>query len=217
MRAFFRAIRTISAPICVSLGAASTVPSGGDGAPSYVQDAFKHLYHQKPNTKTTPIADDTVEQTNVFVEQPQAAPASFNQYLSRFIDHTVLKPLSTENDIRKMCSEAIKHNFFSVCCNPCWVSLCRELLRGTNVKICCVVGFPLGSNTTEIKVLEARQAVADGANEIDMVMNIGHAKSGNWGVVFEDIATVVTVVPNNVKVKVILETCLLTDQEIVEA
>ena len=98
------------------------------------------------------------------IKQPETISFNPSQYLSRFIDHTVLKPKSTESDIRKMCDEAIKYDFFSVCCNPCWVSLCKELLKGTNVKICCVVGFPLGSNTTKMKILEAEQAVKDGAD-----------------------------------------------------
>merc|ERR1712154_570081 len=112
---------------------------------------------------------------------------------------------------------AVKYNFFSVCCNPCWVPLCKELLKDSDVAICCVVGFPLGANTTQIKVLEAIQAVEDGANEIDMVMNVGQAKSENWEFVQNDIGMVVASVPSNVAVKVILETCLLSDNEIIEA
>eukprot|EP00486_Rosalina_sp_Unknown_P006050 CAMPEP_0201571298 /NCGR_PEP_ID=MMETSP0190_2-20130828/13997_1 /ASSEMBLY_ACC=CAM_ASM_000263 /TAXON_ID=37353 /ORGANISM="Rosalina sp." /LENGTH=362 /DNA_ID=CAMNT_0047995777 /DNA_START=18 /DNA_END=1106 /DNA_ORIENTATION=- len=151
------------------------------------------------------------------IKESEYIPSNPTQYLSRFIDHTVLKPKSTESDIRKMCDEAIKYDFFSVCCNPCWVSLCKQLLKGTNVKICCVVGFPLGSNTTNIKVLEAAQAVKDGADEIDMVMNIGQAKSRNWNYVRDDIELVVNIVPEDVAIKVILETCLLSDDEIIEA
>lgn len=93
-----------------------------------------------------------------------AAPSNTSLYLAEFIDHTVLKPKSTEQDIIKMCTEAKEYNFFSVCCNPCWVPKCKELLVDSNVKICSVVGFPLGANTTEIKVMEAIHAVHDGAD-----------------------------------------------------
>lgn len=101
---------------------------------------------------------------SIEIKEAESIPFNPSKYLSRFIDHTVLKPKSSEDDIRKMCDEAIKYDFFSVCCNPCWVSLCQQLLKDSNVKICCVVGFPLGSNTTQIKVLEAQQAVKDGAD-----------------------------------------------------
>merc|ERR1712083_919929 len=117
-----------------------------------------------------------------------------------------------------MCMEAKEYKFFSVCCNPCWVKKCKELLVGSEVKICCVVGFPLGANTSDIKAMEAMHAVHDGADEIDMVMNIGKAKSGDWQFVQEDIAKVVSAVAEEgVAVKVILETCFLTDDEVVRA
>merc|ERR1712154_462537 len=113
---------------------------------------------------------------------------------------------------------AVKYNFFSVCCTPCWVPKCKELLVDSNVKICSVVGFPLGANTTEIKVMEAIHAVHDGADEIDMVMNIGKAKSGDWDFVQQDIAKVVeAVAEEGVAVKVILETGFLDDDEVVKA
>merc|ERR1740123_994341 len=116
-----------------------------------------------------------------------------------------------------MCAEAVAHSFFSVCCNPSWVGLCRQLTLDSTVKVCCVVGFPLGANTSAIKRLEAEQAVRDGADEIDMVMNIGRARSGDWAFVARDIRSVVESVSPSVRVKVILETCLLTDAETVRA
>eukprot|EP01084_Bolivina_argentea_P066310 120862_1 len=245
---FIRNIGTISTPLCVTFGIASTVPTNKD-APDYVQDAFTQFnttyalktepqplieeHSHKTNTihplsslqpqsistesKTQSTTTDAIESTMTFENTPIETPINENQYLSRFIDHTVLKPKSTKQDIIKMCQEAIQFDFYSVCCNPCWVSLCKQLLKDTNVKICCVVGFPLGSNTTQMKLLEAQNAVKDGANEIDMVMNIGNAKSGNWEFVYNDIAMVVQSVPQNVLVKVILETCLLNNEEIIEA
>merc|ERR1712083_1022447 len=117
-----------------------------------------------------------------------------------------------------MCMEAKEYKFFSVCCNPCWVKKCKELLVGSEVKICCVVGFPLGANVSDIKAMEAMHAVHDGADEIDMVMNIGFAKSGDWASVQADISRVVEAVADEgVAVKVILETCFLTDEEVVQA
>ena len=123
---------------------------------------IERLEQDEESIEQDPDPKEPIKSTEI--KQPESISFSSSQYLSRFIDHTVLKPKSTESDIRKMCDEAIKYDFFSVCCNPCWVSLCKELLKGTNVKICCVVGFPLGSNTTRIKVLEAEQAVKDGAD-----------------------------------------------------
>jgi len=137
--------------------------------------------------------------------------------LAKYIDHTALKPNCNEKSIIKLCNEAINNGFYSVCVNPCWVSLCNELLKDTDVKVCSVVGFPLGANSTLIKCLEAKKAVKDGANEIDMVINIGYIKSNKWDLVKTDIESVVNTVPNDVIVKVILETCLLDDKEIIEA
>merc|ERR1711997_468545 len=156
-------------------------------------------------SNSEPVADGVEMEKSVEII---AASTDTALYLAEFIDHTVLKPKSTEQDIVKMCEEVKEYKFFSVCCNPCWVPKCKELLADSDVKICCVVGFPLGANTTEIKVMEAIHAVHDGANEIDMVMNIGKAKSGDWEFVKEDIAKVVSAVAEEgVAVKVILETC----------
>jgi deoxyribose-phosphate aldolase len=129
------------------------------------------------------------------------------------IDHTALKPDTTKEQIQKLCSEATEHGFASVCVNPCYVKLCNELLHGSNVKVCTVIGFPLGAATTSIKVAEAVEAMSNGANEIDMVINIGALKSGDLDFVKNDIEAVVQAAKDKALVKVILETCLLTEEE----
>jgi len=134
------------------------------------------------------------------------------------IDHTLLKPDATPDEIKKLCDEAAKYKFASVCINPCYVSLCSNLLKGTGVKVCTVIGFPLGSNTTEVKSFEAEQAIQNGAEEIDMVMNVGQHKQGNYDYVFNDINLVVlTAKKKGLICKVILETALLTDEEKIRA
>ena len=110
--------------------------------------------------------------------------------LARMIDHTILKPEATQDDVKKLCEEALKHNFFSCCVNSSWVRYVAQLLRGSSVKVCAVVGFPLGAGTPEIKALEARRAIREGAKEIDMVINVGLVKSGDWEAVTKDIRTV---------------------------
>ena len=134
--------------------------------------------------------------------------------LARYIDHTLLKPDSTEEQVRELCAEAREHHFRSVCVNPTWVALASELLRGSDVLTCTVVGFPLGANEPEIKALEARRAIRAGAREIDMVLNIGAMKSGDEALVLKDIRAVVESCRDGGAVcKVILETALLTDGE----
>jgi len=138
--------------------------------------------------------------------------------LVKLIDHTILKPEATDEDIEKLCEEAKKFRFYSVCVNPVWVTKARTLLRGTDVKICAVVGFPLGAQSPEIKTLEARRALREGAKEIDMVINIGALKSKDDLLVARDIRGVVEVCDEARAVsKVILETALLTDEEKVRA
>ena len=138
--------------------------------------------------------------------------------IAKLIDHTLLKPEATPDDIKKLCAEALKYGFASVCVNPCYVKLVSEILKGSKVKTCCVVGFPLGANRTETKVFEAEKAIEDGVDEIDMVMNIGMLKSGNYEYVERDIQAVVnTAHKYGVLVKVILETALLTDEEKIKA
>jgi deoxyribose-phosphate aldolase len=134
--------------------------------------------------------------------------------LVRLIDHTLLRPEATAADIEKLCEEARQHKFFSVCLNPTYVKQARSLLRGSQIKVCCVVGFPLGAQPPEIKALEARRATREGAAEIDMVVNIGALKSKDDELVFKDIRGVVEVCKESRAVsKVILETVLLSDEE----
>jgi len=138
--------------------------------------------------------------------------------LARMIDHTMLKPDATTDEITKLCAEAKQYHFASVCVNPGFVPLCSSLLKGTDVKVCTVIGFPLGATTTEVKRLEAEQAIANGATEIDMVINVGQLKSGNYEYVFNDVNKVVLAAKAHRNVcKVILETALLTDEEKVKA
>jgi deoxyribose-phosphate aldolase len=145
---------------------------------------------------------------------PAEQPGSIPGDLARYIDHTLLKPNSTEEQVRSLCSEALEYNFRSVCVNPMWVKLAAELLRGSEVLTCTVVGFPLGANEPEIKAMEARRAIRNGAREIDMVINIGALKSGDDALVLRDIQGVVEdCVDGNAVCKVILETALLTDEE----
>jgi deoxyribose-phosphate aldolase len=145
---------------------------------------------------------------------PAERPGSIPGDLARYIDHTLLKPNSTEEQVRKLCAEALEYNFRSVCINPTWVSLAAGLLRGSEVLTCTVVGFPLGANESAIKAMEARRAIRNGAREIDMVINVGALKSGDDDLVFRDIRAVVEdCVDGNAVCKVILETALLSDDE----
>ncbi|MCA9245248.1 MAG: deoxyribose-phosphate aldolase [Phycisphaerales bacterium] len=138
--------------------------------------------------------------------------------LSKYIDHTLLKPDATRDQIRKLCAEAKEFRFASVCVNPNWAREAAEALRGTDVKVCTVVGFPLGAHLPEIKATEARRAIRDGAREIDMVINVGALKSGDDDLVYRDIRAVTDVCRDARAVcKVILETALLTDGEKVRA
>ena len=132
--------------------------------------------------------------------------------LASYIDHTNLNPAATAEDIKKLCAEAREYGFASVCVNSSRVPLAASLLKGCGVSVCCVVGFPLGAMSSEAKAFEARRAVACGAAEIDMVVNIGLLKDGDVKAAEEDIRTVVEAVPE-AAVKVIIETCLLTDEE----
>ena len=132
------------------------------------------------------------------------------------IDHTLLKAEATEAQIQKICDEAKKYVFASVCVNPTWVKYCAQALAGTEVKVCTVIGFPLGASTSAVKAFETKDAIANGAGEIDMVINIGALKDGNYDLVRNDIKAVVDAA-NGTLVKVIIETCLLTDEEKVKA
>lgn len=136
--------------------------------------------------------------------------------LAKYIDHTLLKPNANIKDIEKLCDEANNCNFASVCINPHYVKYCAEKLKDSTVKVCTVIGFPLGANTTKIKKTEVIQAIKDGADELDMVINIGSLKSSDYENVFQDIKSVVEVAEGKC-VKVIIETCLLTESEKIKA
>ncbi len=136
--------------------------------------------------------------------------------LARWIDHTLLKPEATARDIETICHEAKEYHFASVCINPTWVPLAYKKLRGYEPKVCTVIGFPLGSTFPEIKAAEAKLAIENGADEVDMVINIGALKSGDYELVERDIRAVVRAAHRHI-VKVIIETCLLTDEEKVKA
>ena len=138
-------------------------------------------------------------------------------HAAHLIDHTLLSPQATPEHIAHLCAEAREHGFCSVCVNPVHVPQARDALAGSAVKVCTVIGFPLGANTSACKAFEAAEAVRNGAAEVDMVMAIGLAKAGLWSQVQEDMASVVQAVPADTVVKVILETALLTDEEIRKA
>jgi deoxyribose-phosphate aldolase len=137
-----------------------------------------------------------------------------NTELAKYIDHTLLKPDSSKSDILRLCDEAIEYNFYSVCVNPSWVAVCFNKLKSTDIKVCTVIGFPLGANKTETKLKEAELAISEGTEELDMVINIGMLKSNNYEYVFNDIKEIAELSKkyNNV-LKVIIETCLLTDEQ----
>ena len=136
--------------------------------------------------------------------------------LNKYIDHTLLKPDASQEQIETLIEEAKKYDFASVCVNPTWVSFAAQALKATDVKVCTVIGFPLGANTPELKAFETSDAIQNGANEVDMVINIGALKSRNFDLVERDIRAVVEAAKGTL-VKVIIETCLLTDDEKVKA
>ncbi len=148
----------------------------------------------------------------------QPAPVGLpSPELARYIDHTLLKPESTQAQVDKLCAEAIEYKFYSVCVNSTWVTQCARKLRGTGVKVCAVVGFPLGAMDSRAKGLETRYAVENGASEIDMVINVGALKSGDLKTVEEDMRAVLRACRQTTVMKVIIECALLTDAEKVVA
>lgn len=136
--------------------------------------------------------------------------------INRLIDHTLLKPEASRVQIQSLCEEALAHHFFSVCINPFYVPYAASLLKGSDVCVCTVIGFPLGANSTETKVFEAKAAIDQGAHEIDLVINIGAIKNKEWDLVLSDIKAVVTASAPKI-VKVIFETSLLSDEEKIKA
>lgn len=137
--------------------------------------------------------------------------------LSKYIDHTLLKPAVTQDEIFELCQEAMKHNFFSVCINPAWVQTAADILEDSDVKVCTVIGFPLGASTSEVKAFETMNAIQNGADEVDMVINIGALKSGNHDLVYNDVKAVCDAAGTDALVKVIIESSLLDGDEIVSA
>jgi len=136
--------------------------------------------------------------------------------VARTIDHTLLQPHAMEDDIRRLCDEAVRYGFAAVCVNPIYVPLAYHILKGTDIKVCTVVGFPLGSTFKEVKVEEARRAVEEGASEVDMVINLPMLKSGRYNYAEEEIREVKRAIGDNI-LKVIIECCYLTDEEKVAA
>jgi len=137
--------------------------------------------------------------------------------LAKYFDHTILNPDARKEDVLTVCDEAKEHNFFSVCVNPYYVSLVSEALKGASVKVTSVIGFPLGASISEVKAFEAKKAIEEGADEIDMVINIAALKNKEYDYVQKDIETVVETCGDDILLKVIIETCLLTDEEKVKA
>lgn len=135
---------------------------------------------------------------------------------NKMIDHTVLKADTPLETVKRICDEAMEYGFASVCINPCHVAYCADYLKDSDVNVCTVIGFPLGANTSAVKAFETKDAIANGADEIDMVMNIGALKDKNYDLVRNDVKAVVEAA-NGTLVKVILETCLLTEDEIKKA
>ena len=136
--------------------------------------------------------------------------------LNKYIDHTSVKATASSADVQKLCEEAIEHEFYSVCVNGCYVVDAKHLLQGTDVKVAAVVGFPLGAMTTAAKVFEAKEAVENGANEVDMVINVAKLKDGEFDYVENEIRQIKEAIGDNI-LKVIIETCYLTDEEKVKA
>lgn len=137
--------------------------------------------------------------------------------INKLIDHTALKPNTNKESILKLIAEAKTYDFASVCVNPCWVALAHQELKDTDVKVCTVIGFPLGANTTEVKVFETKDAIEKGAQEIDMVINIAMLKDKKYDYVENEIHQIVEAAKDKAIVKVIIETCLLTDEEKIKA
>lgn len=135
---------------------------------------------------------------------------------NKMIDHTVLKADTPLETVKRICDEAMEYGFASVCINPCHVAYCADYLKDSDVNVCTVIGFPLGANTSAVKAFETKDAIANGADEIDMVMNIGALKDKNYDLVRNDVKAVVEAA-NGTLVKVILETCLLTEDEMKKA
>ncbi len=163
------------------------------------------------------VTSEILKEVGVTGTEKQKCSQSYDPSYAKYMDHTVLKPETEKTTVRKFCDEAKEWKFASVCINPTHVKYVSEQLKGSGVKTCCVIGFPLGANTPLIKSLEAMEAVKNGAEEVDMVINVGALKDKNYELLLEDIKGVVNAAHPKALVKVIIETCLLTDDEKVRA
>lgn len=163
------------------------------------------------------VTEEICSKYGAQTQTPAAGDGYTPADMAKYIDHTYLKPEASVNEIRKICDEAKKYHCASVCVNPSYIQYVAQQLEGSGVTPCCVIAFPFGSSTPEAKAFEASDAASKGAREIDMVINVGAIKSGDWLLVKRDIEGVVNAVKGRAKVKVIIEACLLTDEEKVKA
>jgi len=183
------------------------------------REVLQKLYNN--TVSNNQVADSIIQQPSIGEKQSNSVSEKEienikPEQLARYIDHTLLKPDALESDIIKICKEALEYNFASVCVNPSWVETAYNLLKNSQVKVCTVIGFPLGATYPSIKAIEAREAIERGAGEIDMVLNIGYLKSKKYNEVYEDIKEVKKACGNTL-LKVILETCLLDSDEKIRA
>lgn len=163
------------------------------------------------------VTEEICSKYGAQTQTPAAGDGYTPADMAKYIDHTYLKPEASVNEIRKICNEAKKYHCASVCVNPSYIQYVAQQLEGSGVTPCCVIAFPFGTSTPEAKAFEASDAASKGAREIDMVINVGAIKSGDWLLVKRDIEGVVNAVKGRAKVKVIIEACLLTDEEKVKA
>ncbi len=163
------------------------------------------------------VTEEICSKYGAQTQTPAAGDGYTPADMAKYIDHTYLKPEASVNEIRKICDEAKKYHCASVCVNPSYIQYVAQQLEGSGVTPCCVIAFPFGTSTPEAKAFEASDAASKGAREIDMVINVGAIKSGDWVLVKRDIEGVVNAVKGRAKVKVIIEACLLTDEEKVKA
>lgn len=163
------------------------------------------------------VTEEICSKYGAQTQTPAAGDGYTPADMAKYIDHTYLKPEASVNEIRKICDEAKKYHCASVCVNPSYIQYVAQQLEGSGVTPCCVIAFPFGTSTPEAKAFEASDAASKGAREIDMVINVGAIKSGDWLLVKRDIEGIVNAVKGRAKVKVIIEACLLTDEEKVKA
>ncbi len=202
-------------------------PISEDVSKEFLEKVLRDFYYQgegckgwETNVVTQPKAVRNIVDSGAerIAAGPGVGKELVDKNLARKIDHTLLKPDARPAEIRALCEEARKYVFASVCVNPGYVALCYEMLKNTEVKVCTVIGFPLGATTTEVKRFESEQAIYNGATEIDMVINVGQLQEGNFDYVANDIKQVVNAAHNHgVLCKVILETALLTDEQKIKA